>query len=434
MRKVDVLLINLPTGTWYRDKLAEANSMPPLGLLYIAATLKANGYKVKVLDFAVEEFSKDELAIYLAECESGIVGMSTYNESWNVQKMLCDYIKEYYPAITILAGGAFATFCYEDILKKSKTDYVIRGEGEYSFKEFCDSFFSETFDYGKIKSIKGIAFLEDNDTIFENGLPERIMNLDELPFPDRSLVNIEKYTLPFTISTSRGCPGDCIFCSSKAFWGKRVLMRSAENIFREVMKLHEEYNTNLFYITDDTFTASRKRCKEFCQLIKESGINFIWGCESRADIVDEELIQMINDAGCHKIQFGFESADNEILKKLKKHVTIEQIENAVRLAHKYNMHVQASYIIGHAFDTKQTIEHTIAFAGYMKDTYGARVVCSVNTPFPGTEQYEKQKELGINIYTEDWSQYVLSTPIISTRNVSINELRYYLGEGQKLVN
>lgn len=434
MDKIDVLLINLPTGTWYKDKLAEANSMPPLGLLYIASTLINNGYKVKVLDFAVEDFSREELARHLEECRSGIVGMSTYNESWNIQKVLCNYIKETFPGITILAGGAFATFCYEDILTQSRTDYVLRGEGEMVFLDFCNHFFGDTEFHEKIRKIKGIAFQEENQSIFENGLPERICNLDELPFPNRHLIDINKYTVPFTINTSRGCPGDCIFCSSKAFWGKKVKLRSAENIFAEIMELHRDFKTNLFYITDDTFTASRKRCREFCKMMIESQINFIWGCESRADIIDEELIKMLYSAGCHKIQFGFESSDNAILKKIKKHVTIEQIENAVKLAYKYNMHVQTSYIIGHAFDTIETIEHTISFAEYLKETYGSRVVCSVNTPFPGTEQYEKQKELGIKIYTKDWSKYVLSTPIISTNHVTVNDLRYYLGVGQKMVN
>ncbi len=418
MRSTDVLLINLPTGSWYKERLAESNSMPPLGLLYIAAVLKDNGFAVKLADFAVEEFSKEKLSAYLDECQSGIVGMSTYNESWNAQKILCEHIKANYPAITVLAGGAFATFCYSDILRKTKTDYVLRGEGERSFLQFCNCFFHKEGFKEKVRSVKGIAFLEENNQVFENGLAGRICDLDELPFPDRSLVNLKNYVLPFTVSTSRGCPGNCIFCSSKSFWGQKVIMRSAENIYKEVAQLHKEYKTNLFYITDDTFTASRKRCNDFCEMLLQSGIKYIWGCESRADIVDEELIKLLYESGCHKIQFGFESANNEILRKLKKHVTIEQIENAVRLAHKYNMHIQTSYIIGHAFDTKETIEHTISFARYLRDTYGARVACSVNTPFPGTEQFEKREELGIKIYTDDWSQYLLNVPIISTDHMS----------------
>ena len=243
----------------------------------------------------------------------------------------------------------------------------------------------------------------------------------------------EKYVLPYTISTSRGCPGQCIFCSSKSFWGKSVIMRSAENVYKEVMDIYEKYGANIFYITDDTFTASKKRCLEFCEMLRQSGISFVWGCESRADVINEEFIRILYESGCHKIQFGMESADNEILQRIKKHVTIEQIENAVMCAAKYNMHIQVSYIVGHAFDTEETVKKTISFAKHLSDDYGARVVCSVNTPFPGTEQYEKRKELGIEIKTDEWEKYLLNSPIINTKHLSINQLRYYLGEGQKLV-
>lgn len=193
------------------------------------------------------------------------------------------------------------------------------------------------------------------------------------------------------------------------------------------------HGANIFYITDDTFTASKKRCLEFCEMLRQSGISFVWGCESRADVINEEFIRILYESGCHKIQFGMESADNEILQRIKKHVTIEQIENAVMCAAKYNMHIQVSYIVGHAFDTEETVKKTISFAKHLSDDYGARVVCSVNTPFPGTEQYEKRKELGIEIKTDEWEKYLLNSPIINTKHLSINQLRYYLGEGQKLV-
>ena len=428
--KKDVLLINLPTGTWYKDDLATSNSMPPLGLLYIAAYLKKYNYTVKVIDYAVERLSISELQKQVKELSPKIVGMSTYNESWNVQKTLCNKIKEVDNNIVISAGGAFATFCYNDILNQSKTDYVTKGEGEYSFKLLCDYILKKSD--VNIEDIPGLCYKEEKEIKVNEGIC-RIEDLDSLPFPDRSLIPIEKYTLPYTISTSRGCPGNCIFCSSKAFWGKKVIMRSAKNIFDEVMDIYNTYGSNIFYITDDTFTASKKRCLEFCDMIEQTGIHFIWGCESRADVIDEDFIRRINEVGCNKIQFGLESADNDILKKIKKNVTIEQIENAVRLASKYNMHIQASYIVGHAFDTVETVNKTLEFAKHIKETYGARVVCSVNTPFPGTEQYEKREELGIELKTYDWEKFILNLPIINTKNLSINQLRYYLGKGQRLV-
>lgn len=429
MDKIDVLLLNLPTGTWYKKKLAEGNSMPPLGIMYIASYLQQNGYTVKILDLAVENMNEHDFFSFIDEWKPQIIGMSTYSEAWKAQKILSQKIKDKYPKIIIVAGGAFATFCYTQILNESRTDYILLGEGEHIFGRFCDAILHNQYN---VREIEGLCYKE-GDKVICNERNHRVENLDELPFPDRSLIDLKKYVLPFTISTSRGCPGQCIFCSSKAFWGQRVIMRSADNVFREIMHIYEHYNSNIFYITDDTFTASKKRCIEVCKKLIDSGISFIWGCESRADVIDEAFINLLYQAGCRKIQFGMESADNDILKKLKKHVTIEQIENAVACAANLNMHIQVSYIVGHAFDTKETVEKTIKFAKYLSDKYGVRVVCSVNTPFPGTEQFEKREELGIKIKTYDWDKYLLNSPIISTANLSTNELRYYLGEGQKLV-
>ena len=430
MSKVDVLLLNLPTGTWYKKKLAEGNSMPPLGIMYIGTYLEKNNYTVKLIDLAVECLNEEEFFKIIEEYNPSIIGMSTYNEAWKVQKVLCRRIKEKHPNIVIAAGGAFATFCNEQILRESMTDFVLRGEGEYAFCQLCDYVIRRTEEK---ENIKGLCYKGSEGKVVANQNVDRIKDLDLLPFPNRALIKREKYVLPYTISTSRGCPGQCIFCSSKSFWGKSVIMRSAKSVYDEVIDIYNRYGSNIFYITDDTFTASRKRCLEFCKMLRESGISFVWGCESRADVINEEFIKILYESGCHKIQFGMESADNEILRKIKKHVTIEQIENAVICAAKYNMHIQVSYIVGHAFDTEETVKKTIAFAKHLSDDYGARVVCSVNTPFPGTEQFEKRKELGIEIKTDQWEKYLLNSPIINTSHLSINQLRYYLGEGQKLV-
>lgn len=432
MSNVDILLINLPTTSWYKEKFAQSNSMPPLGLLYIATVLKDNGFKVKILDFAVEHFSEESFEKEILQLNPKLVGMSTYNEAWKAEKVLCKMIKKLLPKVKIYAGGAFATFCYEDVLNQTETDYVIKGEGEFSTLKLCNKII-RNFDID-LDDIPGIVYKRNDGTFYVNSCMGRISNLDELPFPDRDLVNLDNYLLPFTINTSRGCPGECVFCSSKAFWGKKVYMRSAENIFKELMYLYEKYNSTIFYITDDTFTASAKRARDFCKLVIDSKINFVWGCESRADVITDDLMKELYDAGCRKLQIGLESADNDILKKLKKNVTIEQIENGIRLAHNNGMHISASFIIGHAFDTPETIEKTLNFVKHIQKAYGAYVMGSTNTPFPGTEQYDRMEELGIQIFAKEWDEFKLNCPIISTKNISINELRYYFNVVTQIMN
>lgn len=411
----------MPISTWYKKFFTETNSMPPLGMLYVGTVLKNEGYNVKALDLAVESFSADELIKIISESQAEIIGLSTYNEAWHSLIQLSKIIKNINNNIKIFAGGAFATFCYESILNESEVDFVVTGEGEYATLELCNEICNDEKEY----KAAGVIWKNSIGDIIVNETNKRIKDLDSIPWPDRRLVDLSKYTLPYTISTARGCPGECIFCSSKAFWGKKVIMRSAKGVYDEMKYLHDTLNASIFYIADDTFTASKKRIFEFCKLLEDTNVNYTWGCESRADIVDEELIATINKAGCTKIQFGLESADNNILKGLKKKVTIEQIENAIKLAYKYHMHITASFIIGHGEDTKETIEKTLNFAEFIQKEYGVNVVGSINTPFPGTEQYNKSEEYGIEILTDDWNNFRLNNAIINTKNISANELRYY---------
>ncbi len=149
----DVVLINLPVSLWYKKDLARENSMPPLGILYIATVLNQNGIQTKVLDLAVEMLNKEELKQYFLENNPRIVGMSTYNESWGAQKVLSTFLKEILPSVVIMAGGAFASFYYEVCLNESDVDFITQGEGEYSVLELCKKILYSDGDYYKIDGL-----------------------------------------------------------------------------------------------------------------------------------------------------------------------------------------------------------------------------------------------------------------------------------------
>ena len=164
MKKADVLLLNLPTTSWYKEKFAKSNSMPPLVLLYIATVLNENGYKVKLIDFAVESYSKSYFIKTLEECSPALVGLSTYNESWKAQKVICKIIKEVLPNSKIFAGGAFATFCYSDVLNDTSTDFVIRGEGEYRTLELANAVLGNSSD--SLNNISGIVYKKASGELY----------------------------------------------------------------------------------------------------------------------------------------------------------------------------------------------------------------------------------------------------------------------------
>ncbi|MBU3171910.1 B12-binding domain-containing radical SAM protein [Clostridium estertheticum] len=427
MENIDVLLMNVPTNRGYKKELADVISMPPLGVLYLASHIKKSGYKVEIMDMAVDFYKKKEFITILKDKNPKIVGISTFVESWSAMKVLADSIKQALPNAVIVGGGACATFCYEQLLKELKYDYVIFGEGEYAFADLCDALIKKQMD---IRKVKGISYLiEGNIHLTEK--KERIKDLDQLEIPSRNLIDLKKYVYPITISTSRGCPGECIFCSSKSFWGKEIYFRSPQNILYEILQVEKEYSINMFFIIDDAFTMNVKRAMEFCDLLKATNKKFIWGCESRADVASEILLQSLYDAGCRKIQFGMESANNEILRKIGKHVTVEQIENAVKIASKIGFDINVSFILGHPFDTHETVQQTIIFALKLREMYKANVFGSILTPYPGTQLYNNAEEYGIKILTKDWDKFTMDNAIINTKHLTAFDLREYY---QRFVN
>lgn len=433
VKNSDVLLINVPLDRTikYREEPSTLSSMPPLGQLYIATYLQKQGYRVSFIDLAVELFKMNQFVEAILKSNPKIVGFATYVESWKIQNILVEKIKEILPDTVIIGGGHCATFEYSKMLDLG-FDYLIRGEGEIAFLEICDL---------KIKNkkmdastISGLVYKE-NGTLQINEI-HRIKDLDALPYPNRSFLNLTRYSYPFTISTARGCPGRCIFCSSHAFWGNEVVMRSASNIYHEVVELYKQYFMKEFFIVDDTFTVMPKRTKEFCNLItifqKEHNLIFSWGCESRVDIVNKELLDAMQEAGCTMIQFGMESGNDEILKSIKKRVTYDQIYNAVALANECGIKTNVSIMIGHHEDTSNTIEETLAKAKSLQDEFDANIIFSINTPYPGTELRENLGTYGAKLLISDNSKLRVDRPSMKIRNVEVNKLRQYYDMAERI--
>lgn len=418
---LDVLLINVPTSRKYKKGFAEISSMPPLGMMYIASYLQKSNYNVKIVDMAVDFFDKETFVNMLKSENPKIVGLSSFVESWSAIKMITKVIKATIPNAIITAGGPFATFCPEQLLEESPIDYIIFSEGEYVFANLADSLIRRELE---INNVCGIAYKKDDKIVFTEP-NKRIKNLDELVFPNRDLINLDKYVYPITISTARGCPGNCMFCSSKSYWGEKIVFRSPENIIEEILEVEEKYQINMFFIIDDTFTINVHRAIKFCELLNKTKKKFIWGCESRADVASEELLNSLYSAGCRKIQFGMESGNDDILKKIGKNVTTKQIENAVKIASKIGFDINLSFIIGHVFDTHETVVQTIEFALKLREKYKVNLFSSINTPYPGTKLYNEADKHGLKLLTNDWNKFTMDNAVIDTKYLTSLEIREY---------
>lgn len=429
----DILLINLPLDRAVnkRKKISNLASMPPLGQLYLVSFLEQHGYKVSFIDLAVELFKKEDFEKALKKSNPKIIGISTYVEAWNIQNSLVKTLKRQRTETIIVGGGHCATFKYKEMLDCG-FDYLIRGEGELPLLNLCDRLIRKK--NIALHTIPGIAYKEKNEVISTE--MRRINNLEKLPFPDRTVLDFTRYSYPFTISTARGCPGRCIFCSSYAFWGPKVKIRSAEHVFCEVIDLYEKFGAKSFFIVDDTFTFIPERTLRFCELLlnysSKNNVEFFWGCESRVDVVNANLLKTMHLAGCQMIQFGMESGNDEILKSLQKKIKYDDVEAAVGMAYQCGIKTNVSVMLGHHLDTKETVEETLKKAQGLYERYNANILCAINTPYPGTKLRENLEEYGAKLIINDDSKLQVERPSMQIPKLSINEIRKYYDKAQHM--
>lgn len=395
---------------------------PSLGIGYMAAVLETNGYDVDVLDSSALELTYDEIGEEIIERNPDIVSISALTPTIGVALDAADKIKQVKPDTIVVLGGYHPTFEYESVLAEPSVDVVVRGEGEYTFLELVQTVEKG----GDLRNVKGLAFHDKNDgsLVVTEDRPI-ITNLDELPFPAFHLFPMDKYKLlnistnVVTIITTRGCPMQCSFCSSAALHGRHLRRRSYENVCDEIELRLREQNVNTVAFMDDTFTLNKKFVYDFCAEIKRRNLKFWWGCTSRVDTLDEDLLRTMKDAGCITLFIGVESADQQILEKMNKNITVTKTENAFKLARKVGIRSIASCVIGMPEDTKESIKKTINFVKKLNPSYA---LYSLATPYPGTRFYNETFKKNL-IKIEDWSKYTLIEPVLQTVDCTSEDLR-----------
>ena len=395
---------------------------PSLGIGYMAAVLEKNGYDVDVIDASALELTYDEIGEEILKRDPDIVSISALTPTIGVALDSADKIKQVKPDTVVVLGGYHPTFEYKSVLEEESVDVVVRGEGEYTLLELVQTIEK----HGDLKTVHGLAFHDENDGSLVL-TPDRpvVQDLDELPFPAFHLFPMEKYrilnitTNVATIITTRGCPMQCSFCSSAALHGNKLRRRSYSNVVDEIqMRLLEE-NIDTIAFMDDTFTLNKRFVYDFCREIKRRNLKFWWGCTSRVDTLDEELLQTMKDAGCITIFICVESADQQTLDKMNKNITVAKTENAFKLARKVGIRTIASCVIGMPEDTRSSIQRTIDYVKKLNPNYA---LYSLATPYPGTRFYNETFKKNL-ISITDWSKYTLLNPVLETVDCTSKELR-----------
>ena len=418
----NIALIVAPFSQTRRNNNDNDKKIPPMGILHLANYLREKSYTVFVHDLISIQTTKDEFFKTIKEQKPDVVGFTTYPDNWKNTRYLINELKKIQPEVITVAGGPLVTFSYNEFMEKvEQLDFAVLHEGEISFEHLLSTLSKNNCP--ELAKVDGICYRDcKSKRIIKNPARKPIENLDDLPICDVDFIDIDNYTRPFSISTARGCPGKCVFCSANTMHpGYRC--RSVESVIKQIKYFIDRYDMKNFYIIDDTFTAVRNRVFSFCRELNKLDRKLGWMCETRADPIDPEIAEAMAGAGCCRVQIGLESSDNEILKKIRKNVTIEQVEYAIKCFYQADIRTYISFIFGHAWDTIETMRTLIDYVEQLKKKYNVAPFFAINTPYPGTYQYEHSLEIGLNIHSHQWEDLNLTEPVISTKNFTAEQLR-----------
>jgi len=390
----------------------------PLGIYYLAAYVRDNGYSVMVTDAEAEKLTSREIIEQIRKFKPDFVGIGSTTVAFHRALEVAKEIKRKFPKKTIIIGGPHVSSNVSHAMSFKEFDYGVLREGELTLLELIKVLGGKS----SIEEVKGIAFRKKGKLIV-NPPRDYIKDLDKLPFPAYDLLkNIDLYAPPpsnykalpvVNVITSRGCPYQCTFCDKNVF-GQFYREMSAERVFEEIKYLWDKYHFREIAFVDDTFMINRKRLYRLFELLDSEGISFYWTCMSRVDIVDYDFLKYVKSKGCWHISFGIESGDGDILKLIKKNITIKQVENAISWCHELGIKTKGFFILGNPSDTIKTINKTINFACKLKLD---DIVTTINTPIPGSPQYFFIKEYG-DFDETDWSQFNYWRPVFVPKGLT----------------
>jgi radical SAM superfamily enzyme YgiQ (UPF0313 family) len=442
----EVVLILSSSSKSHRVEVRERYKFPPIGLLCLSSLIKIHGYKVAICDLAFEDFSRAGFVKHLRSLAKApaMVGICVYTEAANESPEIASLSKQAFPEAKVVLGGPHATFCYEELLAHECVDFVVRGEGESKIIQLLE-YISHPNSF-PLQVIPGIAYKTEMDGGYKVQLSKPssfITCLDILPFLDYRVWKYgnDYYPRIFSLVSSRGCPGECIFCASRAFSGSKYRFHSAEWVFSMLFYYQKLYGFRRFGLFDDTFLVNKSRCKSFCNYmikywLRDSRLS--WTCKSRAEMIDEATVGIIRQAGCRSIHLGLESGSQDVLDSIRKGITLPQVFKALKLLKEYGLEAECSFMLGHPTDSLETIEETLLFADVIESLGIGICGMGISTPFPGTLLWKEAERLGIQIKVWDWSKYNTSTPVYETEGVKFDHLRkamlYYQHQRHKTSN
>jgi len=400
----EIVLVNPPPSIFTYSDFRFQNV--PLSLVYLAGYVRKLGRSVGIVDAYNKLLSVEEAAAEIVKLDPSIVGITCDTSRLGHVLSLLRMLRQALPDVLLVVGGPFPTFRQKDFLPWA--DAVVKGEGEGAFAELVESHLARK----SLGEVRGIYLKGDDGAYLFTGEREPLASLDEVFHPAWDLVDLRRNFYFWakkrpiaTFVASRGCPGKCIYCTIPPMWGHRYRQVSAQRVLQELALLKREYGVREIYFKDNLFTLNRKWVHELCAGMRDRRLGLSWSCGTGVRYVDEDILREMKQAGCHTVNFGFESGNQGTLDRAGKASTVEQNIQAAVMTRAAGLRVFGFFMLGFPGETEAEMEDTIRMAETISpDT----LMFTLVTPFPGTPLWYEAglDELdGLGMSPEDFNWY-----------------------------
>jgi len=383
--------ILLTHGYYISDDPKEQKIMkpyPPLGLLYISGYLLERNIPNSVYDSTF--YSQQEQLDYIIGMQPDVIAIYTnLMTKVEVIRLIRILKTDYrYGFPKIILGGPDVTYNCENYLNAG-ADFLIIGEGEETTYQLYQAIMEQS-DY---TIVDGIAFF-DNGQLIKTKARTKFRELDELPLPNREAAPIEKYLQTWktnhgkssmTISTQRGCPYTCKWCST-AVYGQSYRRRPAQQVAAEMRLLKDQYNPDTLWFVDDVFTVSHKWLTEFHKEVLAQDAKVPFECITRAERLNDAILQLLKEAGCYRIWIGAESGSQKIIDLMDRRVDVSVVKQAIQKTNALGIETGTFIMVGYPGETEDDIHQTIQ---YLKEANPTEYTITVAYPIKGTSLYDE---------------------------------------------
>jgi len=363
---------------------------PPLGLAYLSAFLKERGFEVSLLDMQGSLMDSNELVKSIKAFAPDLIGITTMTPTVPEALRVAELARATAPGAKIVMGGVHPTLDPASVLASVYVDYVIRGEGEFAIADLAAALSLGL----PVDAIEGVSYKEADGRLTLKGKAPLIKDLNTLPMLDYEAFPIERYIehnrhlrsiRGISMIISRGCPFQCTFCAVHETMGRTWRIKSAARVVSEIIILKERHGIEGVWFKDSIFNLDKEWVKEFCRLMIKADTGIQWQALTRVDLIDEEQIILMKQAGLTQLDLGIETGSPKSLLRLKKGITVERIKEQVALAKR---HVKAFgfFMIGIPGEQEIDVQQTFELA---KELALDRWTWSIYSPLPGSELYQE---------------------------------------------